>query len=142
MGTSKLYSWASFDRAHEQQGEADDAHDEALAAETKRHSAAIRTNCLIGHEQTLASIALGVACKIGDDDSMFQQLVRTALSCGPATAGQVLIDMINKEIDADAENEAIKELERGERAESFHARIERKVMDRLIGQLPELTVMA
>jgi hypothetical protein len=110
----KEFSWATFDREHERQGEADDAYDAMLAELTRRHAAAMRTNALTGHQQTLEALAEGLVHKLSGS-GVTENLIRAALSMGPLGAGQMLLDMIGKCIDADAECEAIKEMERGER---------------------------
>ena len=101
----------AIDRAHERPGEADDAFDAAVVEAARRHAAAIRTNILTGHQQTLHDIATDLGDGLADTGVM-EQLVRAAFAVGPRTAGQLLLDLIQKCIDTDAENEALKEVER------------------------------
>lgn len=92
----------------------EEQRDQAIADAARRHAAAIRTNILTGHEQTLKFAADDLAermCAPG----VTEQLIRSALSCGPLLAGQMLIDMVQKGIDADAELAAIREIERAEK---------------------------
>jgi hypothetical protein len=107
----KEFSWTPTDRANELQGEADDAFDARLAEGTKRHAAALRTNALTGHVQTLEQLAEGLAHRMSGK-GVTETLVRVALVGGALTAGQVLLDLIEKVIDTDAENAALVELER------------------------------
>lgn len=93
----------------------EDLRDEAIAAAARRHAAATRTNVLIGNEKVLHDLgnALGERlCQKG----VTEQLIRSSVSCGPHTAGNLLLDLIQKCIDDDAELEAIKEIERIEAA--------------------------
>jgi hypothetical protein len=109
------FSWTSIDRAHERQGEADDDFDARLAEGTKRQIAAIRTNALTGHVQTLEQLAEGLAHRMSGKN-VTEYLVRAALVGGPLTAGQMLLDLITKCIADDAENAALVELERADLA--------------------------
>jgi hypothetical protein len=111
----KEFSWTSADRAHERQGEADDDFDARLAEAAKRHVAAIRTNALVGHQQTLEQLAEGLAHKMGGK-GVTELLVRAVLIGGPLTAGQMLLDLTNKVIADDADNAALVELERADLA--------------------------
>jgi hypothetical protein len=113
MGTSH-FSWTKTDRAHELAGEADDDFDKHLAEVTKRQAAAMRTNALIGHEQTLTGLAESLAYRMSGE-GVTEQLVRTAL-ISPLTAGQMLLDLVGKCLADDAETAALVEMERGQRA--------------------------
>lgn len=105
------FTWTPTDRIHELAGEAADDFDEALIAETKRQAAAIRTNALTGHEQTLESLAESLAHRLSQS-GVTEHLVRAALSVGPLGAGQMLLSLIGKCIEEDAETAALVELER------------------------------
>jgi hypothetical protein len=109
------FSWTPTDRAHERQGEADEDFDAALARETKCQAAAMRSNVLIGHQQTLEGLAESLAHRLGQS-GVTETLVRTALSCGVHTTGQMLLDMVGKCIEDDSEIAALVEMERRERA--------------------------
>jgi hypothetical protein len=115
MNARHEFSWTAADRAHELQGEADDDFDARLAEGTKRQIAAIRTNALVGHQQTLESLAEGLAHRLSGS-GVTELLVRAVLVNGPLGAGQMLLDLINKSIAADAETAALVELDRAERA--------------------------
>lgn len=92
----------AVDRQHELQGEQDDDFAAALAANTARHRAAIRTNALTGHEQTLTLLG-ETLCDRLSGKGITEHLIRAALSCGTWTAGQLLLDLINKCIDDHAD---------------------------------------
>ena len=111
----KEFSWTAIDRAHERQEEADDAYDAKLIAGTKRHTAAILTNARAGHQQTLESLAESWAHRVSQP-GVSELLIRAALVGGPLAAGQMLLDLIAKVIDDQAENAALVELERADRA--------------------------
>jgi len=110
---AKEFSWTAVDRAHELAGEADDDFDAQLAVVTKRHSAAMRTNALTGHQQTLSDLAGSLAHRLGELGNL-EMLIRIALSCGPHTAGNRLLDLIDNCIDDDAETAALVEMNRAE----------------------------
>lgn len=103
----------AIDRAHELAGEQQDDFDAALARETKQQVAAMRSNGAAGHWQTLEGLAESLSHRLGQCGK-FELLIRAALSCGAANAGQLLLDMINSCIADDAETAALKELERVE----------------------------
>lgn len=93
----------------------EELRDATIAELARRHAAAMRTNILAGHEQTLKF----VADDLGDQlvmPGISELLIRTALACGRHHVGQLLVDLIQKCIDTDAENEALKEVERMEAA--------------------------
>lgn len=113
MGTSH-FSWTKTDREHELAGEAADDFDAHLAEVTKRQSSAMRTNALIGHEQTLQGLAESLAYRMSQS-GVTEQMVRTAL-ISPLTAGQMLLDLVGKCIAEDAETAALVEMERGQKA--------------------------
>lgn len=95
----------------------DDLRDAAVAEATRRHAAAIRANILTGHEQTLMMMTTDFAYRVSLP-GVTEHLIRAALSIGPLGAGQMLIDMIGKGIEFEAENCALKEVERMEAAVS------------------------
>lgn len=107
------FSWNAIDLAEERRGEMAEDFDKHLAEVTKRQAAAMRTNALIGHQQTLESLAEGLAHRLSRS-GVTEQLIRTALTCGPLGAGQILMDLITKCVDADAELAALAEIERCE----------------------------
>lgn len=93
----------------------EEQRDEAIAEAARRHAAAIRTNVLTGNEKALHDLANALGerlCQKG----VGEQLIRSSVACGPHTAGNLLLDLIQKCIDDDAEIEAIKEVERAEAA--------------------------
>ena len=108
------HSWNSTDRAHERAGEADDDYDKQLADISKRQAAAMRSNALTGHWQTLEGLAESMAYRMSQRGNL-ENLIRTALSCGSMTAGQHLLVMINDCIAEDAETAALVEMDRAER---------------------------
>jgi hypothetical protein len=114
MGHKEM-DWTAIDREYERQGEADDAFRARLAEQTKVHAAAIRTNIQTGHAQTIESITEGLCDRLGRS-GVTEKIVRASLIGGPLTAGQLLLDLINKCIEADADNAALVELDREERA--------------------------
>lgn len=91
----------------------EDQRDQAIAEAARRHAAAIDTNISAGHEQTLASMADDFAHLLGKP-GVSESLIRAARSVGNLGAGQMVNDLIQRCIDADAENEATKEIERAE----------------------------
>lgn len=112
---NKEFSWNAVDRQHERQGEQDDDFDKRLAEVTKRHAAAIRSNVLTGHWQTLTDLAESLSHRLGQRGNS-ENLIRTVLSCGPLTAGQQLLLMITNCIEEDAETAALVEMGRADRA--------------------------
>lgn len=110
----KDMDWTAVDRAHEQAELAQEEFDEAVAAAARRHAAAMRTNAITGHKQTLETLAEDLAHRLSLS-GVTEQLIRSALVGGPLLAGHLLTDMIQKGIDFEAENEGIKEVERAER---------------------------
>jgi hypothetical protein len=111
MGKSE-FSWTATDRAHELAGERADDYTEALAAETTRQAAVIRSNCLTGHAQTLEAVAEALAHRLSLS-GVTEHLVRSVLSCGPLTAGQMLLELVGKCIADEAAEAARVELGRG-----------------------------
>lgn len=105
----------AIDREHEREEEADEAFDRELAEVTKRHAAAMRANVLTGHQQTLEALTETLSIKISAD-GVTENLIRTALSCGPHTAGNRLLDLIDACIADDAETAALVEMDRAQRA--------------------------
>lgn len=93
--------------------ENEDLRDAAIAEAARRHAGAVRQNILIGHEQTLSAQADEFALRVSQP-GVTEHLIRSAMSCGPALAGQMLLDLIQKGINAEAELAAIKEVERME----------------------------
>jgi hypothetical protein len=91
----------------------EDQRDQAIAEAARRHAAAMRTNVITGHQQTLESLAEDFAFRLSQP-GVTEQLIRTALSCGVHTAGNRLLDMIDNCIDDEAEIAAIKEIESAE----------------------------
>lgn len=92
----------------------EEMRDAAIADAARRHAAAVRQNILVGHEQTLTVAADELAHRLSQP-GVTEHLICSAMSCGPALAGQMLIDLIQKGIEAGAELAAIKEIERLER---------------------------
>lgn len=111
---AKEFSCTAADREHERACEAADDFDRHLAEVTKRHAAAMRTNALTGHEQTLVDLAESLAHRLGQS-GVTEQLVRTAL-ISPLTVGQMLLGLVGKCIADDAETAALVEIGRAERA--------------------------
>lgn len=107
--------WTAIDREHEDAELAEAAFTERLAAATKLHAAAIRENILTGHEQTIEDITDNLLDRMVAN-GVTQTIVRAAFVGGALTAGQLLLDLINKRIEIDAENAALVELDREERA--------------------------
>lgn len=92
----------------------EDLRDAAIAEAARRHASAVRQNILTGHEQTLSAQADEFALRVSQP-GVTEHLIRAAMSCGPVLAGQMLLDLIQKGINAEAELAAIKEVERMER---------------------------
>lgn len=118
----------------------EELRDAAIAELARKHSAAIRTNILAAHEQTLHDLGNAVGDRLCDN-ALMAQLIRTAIACGPLTAGTLFIDLVQRAIDADAEIEALKEVERMEcdaRTDPDNCRPTRsqmRAMDRAIDML-------
>lgn len=112
---AKEFSWNAIDRQHEIEQEEAAAFETALIAEKKRQAAAMRTNALTGHQQTLSNLAESLAHRMSKP-GVTEHLVRAALAVGPLGAGQMLLDLVGKCIDDDAETAALVEMERTERA--------------------------
>jgi hypothetical protein len=93
----------------------EELRDAAIAEQARSHSTTIATNIRTGHEQTLTTMAEDFACRVSKP-GVTETLVRTAMACGPRAAGQMLIDLVQAGIDAEAELAAIKEVERMEAA--------------------------
>jgi hypothetical protein len=93
----------------------EEMRDTTIAELARKHAAAIRTNVMQGHEQTLHDLGNALGDRLSDN-AVMATLIRTAMTCGPLTAGQMLTDLAQKCIDADAEFEALKEVERMEAA--------------------------
>ena len=92
----------AVDRQHEEQGEHDEDFAAELAKQFPRHRAAILTNALTGHDQTLTLLG-ETLCDRLSGKGITEHLIRAALSCGTWTAGQLLLDLINKCIDDHAD---------------------------------------
>lgn len=93
----------------------EELRDAAIAEAARRHAAAIRTNILSGNAKALHDLAN----ELGDclsQPGVCEQLIQSAIKCGPHTGGNRLLDLIQACIDSDAECEAIKEIERTEAA--------------------------
>lgn len=93
----------------------EEQRDAAIAEAARRHAAAIRTNLLTGNAKALHDLANDLGVRLSQK-GVAEQLVRTAVACGPHTAGNRLLDLIQACIDSDAKCEAIKEIERVEAA--------------------------
>lgn len=91
----------------------EDLRDAEIARLAREHATAIAINIRVGHEQTLSTMAEEFALRAGKP-GVTEQLIRAAMSCGPLQAGQMLIDLIQKGIDGEAELVAVKEVERME----------------------------
>ncbi len=89
----------------------EEQRDELIGEKQRMHAAAIRTNVLASHHQTLHDLANAFGNRLSAD-GVCEQLIKAAIASGPYTAGQLLVDMINRCINDDAELEAIKEVER------------------------------
>ena len=101
----------AIDRAHELADERLDDFDAALARETAIQIAAMRSAAVAGDAETLESLAESLSHRISQS-GVTETLIRTALSCGVHTTGQMLLDMVGKCLADDAEIAALKELER------------------------------
>ncbi len=93
----------------------DEMREREIAAQMIRFTRAITHNCLTDTDTALHDTgnALGDALS---QPGVAENLIRSALSCGPLQAGQMLLTMIHKCIADEAELEAIKEVERMEAA--------------------------
>lgn len=89
----------------------EDLRDAAIAEQARIHAVAIATNIRTGHEQTLSAMAEDFALRVSQP-GITELLVRTAYACGPRQVGQMLIDLIQKGVDDQAELAAVKEVER------------------------------
>jgi hypothetical protein len=110
----KQMDWTAIDRSHEDAELAGEAFDEAVTREMPRQAAAIRSNIQSGQAQTLDSVTDDLLERISES-GVTQGIVRAALVGGPLAAGQLLLELINKQIENMAELAAIKEVERDER---------------------------
>jgi hypothetical protein len=110
----KDMDWTAIDRAHEAAELAQEGFDTAVAAAAREHAKAIRTNALLGHQQTLETLAEDLANRLSLS-GVTEQLIRASIVGGPLVAGHLLIDLIQKGIDFEAEVQGTKEVERAER---------------------------
>lgn len=92
----------------------EELRDATIAELARKHAAAIRKNVLQGHAQTMRDLGNAVGDRLCDNDLM-AQLVRASMVGGALMAGTLMTDTIQRCIDADAEHEALKEVERMER---------------------------
>lgn len=106
--------WTATDRAHEEAGLEQDAFDAAVAAECGPWAKALRQNIVAGHLQTIDMVVEPFSDRISRE-GITELVIRTAISMGALAAGQLVLDMVQKCIDAQAEIEAIKEVEKRER---------------------------
>jgi translation elongation factor EF-G len=83
----------------------------------KKHLDAMRENCLTGHEQTLSAVASELVRQMNQGNRM-KGLIRSALACGPQTAGEMLQVMIDSAMRVPAELAGIKQVEHLERDRS------------------------
>ena len=88
----------------------EEQRDMAIATAARRHAAAMHTNAGIGHQQTLGTLAEDLAHRLSQS-GVTEQLVRTSELCGDLMLGQMVRDLIQKSIDAEAEIAATKEIE-------------------------------
>lgn len=122
----------------------EEMRDEEIRVQTKRHAAAIRANVATDHAQTIENIDEDVSFALSEP-RVLAGMIRASKAIGVLTAGQMFDALVEKAIEARAEIAAVKEVERMERAgreEAFQDRISCRVLDRAMGQLPELTVPA
>lgn len=104
----------AIDRAHEKAGVQADDFNEALSAESTLQTAALRMAATAGDEQVLADLADSLSQRLCAD-GVTEQLIRTALSCGPMLAGVMFLDLVSKCIFDDAGALALVEIERTEK---------------------------
>lgn len=99
-------------QAREQASDAfNDATDAAMPA--ARLTAVQRAVAAAEDDPTLDNLANDLCERLGRD-GVVNTLIRAALSCGPTVAGQMLLDLINKGVELEAENLAIREVESAE----------------------------
>lgn len=87
--------WLAVDRAYELAGEVADDQAEKRAAATVLEAGIVRHLATAGDEATLATLAESMADRLSAD-GITEQLIRTALSCGPLLAGVMLLDLVGK----------------------------------------------
>lgn len=107
----------------------DEMREREIATQTARFTRAITHNCLTNADTALHDMGNALVDHLSQP-GVSEHLIRSALSCGPLQAGQMLLDLIGKCIADEAEIEAIKEVDRMEEAAqefSTDCRIERHV---------------
>lgn len=109
MGHNEL-PYLSIDRANEDADLADEDFDIAVAAAARFNAADLRNKARNGDAGVLASLDDELAHRLGGT-GVAVQLIQTALAFGPAAAGQLLSDLIQKGVDALAEIAALAEVE-------------------------------
>lgn len=91
----------------------EEQRDQAIADAARRHAKAIDANISEDHKQTLHDIGNALGDRLANNETM-GLLIRTARMCNALLVGQMVCDLIQKCIDADAELEAEKEVDRAE----------------------------
>jgi hypothetical protein len=117
----------------------EELRDSQIATLTSIHAAALRKAVSAGEPQTLAIVADRFTDAL-TDDAKARELVRASMA-HPSAAGAYVAQMVADIIDAAAEIDAIKEVERMEagRAESEDDDlVERGTWHRQMAKLPEL----
>lgn len=110
MGKNE-YPQLSLDRAHERQGELDDAFDAAVAAEAREQAASLAEKARAGNTEVLDDLAEDTAHKLGQS-GVLQQMIRVGLVLGDAAAGLLIMDLVRKAIDDAAEVAALQVVEK------------------------------
>ena len=82
-----------------------------IAEQARRHAAATLTNLRTGNHQVLTGIGNAALDKLAEVGAI-QRFVRTAMACGPMTAGNMLRELIEECVQEDARAAAKRELER------------------------------
>lgn len=109
MGHNEL-PYLSIDRANEAAELADEDFDMAVAAAARFNAADLRNKARNGDDVVLADLDEDLALRLCAP-GVGVELIQAVLQFGPAIAGQLLSDLIQKGVDALAEIAAIKEVE-------------------------------
>ena len=89
----------------------EEQRDAKICELARAHADATKTNVMNSNSKVLHDLSNALGDRL-NHCGVSELLIHAALCCGPLTAGQMLIDLIQKCIDADAETEALVEVER------------------------------
>jgi hypothetical protein len=111
------YSWTAIDRQHEEEQHAAEVFGDRVSDETRQRTAAMRNAVLAGDKPSAKKVCDDFLEFLANNDQAMETLVRTALSCSHEVTGARLVKLIGDVIQAEAEDQATKQVERMEREE-------------------------